>query len=72
MVGIRVISGHSPELLGRRSAALCEVLEKAGCEAKIINYAGSTYDTYGDIEKLVVFWNMEAVGASAFQASEEV
>lgn len=53
-------------------AALREVWEETGCEAKITSFAGITQYKVNELPKVVFFWNMEAVGECSFKASEEV
>lgn len=53
-------------------AALREVNEEIGCEAKITSFAGTTQYKVEGIPKIVLFWNMAVKGECAFKPSEEV
>ena len=52
--------------------ALREVKEETGCSAKITGFAGTVSYLVNGTPKVVLFWNMELEGDSAFQPSEEV
>jgi 8-oxo-dGTP pyrophosphatase MutT (NUDIX family) len=55
-----------------QAAALREVKEETGCEARITGFIGPvTYSVKGT-PKVVLFWNMALEGECAFQPSEEV
>lgn len=53
-------------------AALREVLEETGCDAKLREFAGTTQYKHGETPKIVLFWRMEVSGDCVFQSSEEV
>jgi 8-oxo-dGTP pyrophosphatase MutT (NUDIX family) len=53
-------------------AALREVLEETGFEAKIKEYAGSTHYLVGDLPKVVSYFLMEAEGEEAMGSRDEV
>ncbi len=53
-------------------AALREVNEETGCEARIIGFAGRvSYEVRGK-PKLVFFYTMEAIGECLFKESDEI
>jgi 8-oxo-dGTP diphosphatase len=55
-----------------QEAALREVQEETGCEARLGGFAGcNTYPVEG-IPKVVLFWNMTLTGDCVFKPSEEV
>ncbi|MBI1928697.1 NUDIX hydrolase [Candidatus Poribacteria bacterium] len=55
-----------------QEAALREVKEEIGCEARITSFAGEISYQVDGIPKVVRFWNMVPTGECSFQASEEV
>ena len=53
-------------------AALREVKEETGCNAKILSFAGTNHYIRKDRIKIALYWNMEAVGEELFHPSKEV
>lgn len=53
-------------------AALREVREETGCEARLTSFAGVTHYFRKDTPKVVLFWNMELVAEGPLQFPEEV
>ena len=53
-------------------AAVREVLEETGCEAEIAGFAGLLHYQVGSGPKVVVYFDMLAIGEEAFVPSEEV
>jgi 8-oxo-dGTP pyrophosphatase MutT (NUDIX family) len=53
-------------------AALREIEEETGCKAQLGSFAGAVSYNVGDRPKVVLFWNMVAVGDCKFEPSEEV
>ncbi len=54
------------------AAALREIAEETGCEARIVGFAGAKVQVDRDVPKLVVYWHMEARRDGALDASGEV
>jgi 8-oxo-(d)GTP phosphatase len=55
-----------------KDAAVREVEEETGCSVQLKDFAGIvSYETDGR-QKVVQYWNMESVGESKFEPSEEV
>lgn len=63
----KVAFGERPE-----QAALREVEEEIGCKATIVNFAGTTQYSVNGVPKLVLFWNMKALGDCKFVPNDEV
>jgi 8-oxo-dGTP pyrophosphatase MutT (NUDIX family) len=55
-----------------RDAAVREVKEETGCTVRLIDFAGTVSYETGGRQKVVQYWNMESVGQSEFEPSEEV
>ncbi len=53
-------------------AALREVREETGCEARIESFAGGLTYQHDGRPKIVLFWNMKLVADHGFERSEEV
>ncbi len=53
-------------------AAVREVLEETGCEAEIAGFAGVLHYHVGNGPKVVVYFDMLAIGEGAFLPSAEV
>src|SRR5712692_5759923 len=53
-------------------AALREVEEETGCEARISSFAGATSYFQGRTPRLVLYWHMALVREDPFEASKEV
>jgi 8-oxo-dGTP diphosphatase len=54
-----------------QAAALREVREEIGCEARLMDFAGAVCYLVGGRPKVVLFWNMER-GNGAFEPTPEV
>lgn len=63
----RVDGGESWE-----EAALREVEEETGCEARITSFAGATSYVQRRTPRLVLYWHMALVGEERFEANKEV
>ena len=57
---------------GWEQAALREVLEETGCEARIVSFAGMAYYVPRRTPKVVLYWNMAVVREGTLDASDEV
>jgi len=55
-----------------QDAALREVWEETGCEARLTDFAGSFSYLVDGAPKIVLFWHMTQVGDCDFRPSEEV
>lgn len=55
-----------------QEAAVREVAEETGYQARVVGAAGSVRYTVRGVPKVVRFWHMAPVGASEFRPSEEV
>ncbi len=55
-----------------QEAALREIKEETGCEARLVSFAGSTAYTVKGAAKIVLFWNMDLLGDCVFTPNEEV
>jgi 8-oxo-dGTP diphosphatase len=55
-----------------QEAALREIKEETGCDAELVSYAGAAGYKVKGVAKVVLFWNMKAVGECVFEPSEEV
>jgi 8-oxo-dGTP diphosphatase len=53
-------------------AALREVREETGCEARIVSFAGMSYYVPRRSPKVVLYWNMAVVHEGVLDASDEV
>ncbi len=53
-------------------AAIREVKEETGCKTRITGFVGCVCYEVKQKQKVVLFWNMEAVGECSFEPSEEV
>jgi 8-oxo-dGTP diphosphatase len=53
-------------------AAIREVREETGCEARIVSFAGVVHYVPEDTPKVVLFWNMELVREGPLRFPEEV
>lgn len=54
------------------AAALREVREETGCEARVIDFAGVVCYLVAGRPKVVLFWNMERTDGAFLEATEEV
>ncbi len=57
---------------GWEQAALREVREETGCEARILSFAGLAYYVPRRTPKVVLYWNMAVVREGALDAPDEV
>lgn len=55
-----------------KDAAVREVKEETGCSVQVKDFAGTVSYETGGRQKVVQYWNMEPVGESKFEPSEEV
>lgn len=55
-----------------QEAALREVQEETGCRVRLGGFAGSVIYSVDGVPKVVLFWNMTAVGGCRFVPSDEV
>ncbi len=53
-------------------AALREVAEETGCEARLSRFAGAKLFLARPIPKLILYWHMDAVRVAAVEDSDEV
>ena len=53
-------------------AALREVREETGCEARILSFAGVVHYVPKKTPKVVLYWNMELVRQGKLESSDEV
>ena len=54
------------------AAALREIAEETGCEARIVGFAGAKLEIDREVPKLVVYWHMQALRDGALGAGGEV
>ncbi len=64
--------GKLKEGEGWERAALREVREETGCEARILSFAGMAYYVPRRTPKVVLYWNMAVVREGTLDAPEEV
>ena len=57
---------------GWEEAALREVREETGCEARIVSFAGVAHDLRRRSPKIVLYWNMDLAREGALDAPGEV
>lgn len=62
--------GHPNEGENLEVAALREVREETGCDAKLESFAGCVSYTVEDAPKVVLYWNMSVEGECAFEQSK--